>query len=107
MRSLLDSDRLLSLEALFTGGKPSVGWAARRYAQARFFCLFLQRNQWLETYYQRFKQAGSADPQGIRTLLEVLGKQKLEDVDRDFRHWLEELAVTQASREDAASSDAR
>lgn len=107
MQSLLDSDRLLSLEALCTGGKPSAGWAARRYAQARFFCLFLQRNRWLETYYQRFKRAGSADPQGIQTLLEVLGKQNVEDVDRDFRHWLEELAVLQANREDAASLDAR
>ena len=94
MQSLLDNDRLLTLEALLTAGKPSTGRAARRYAQARFFCLFLQRNQQLETYYQRFKRAGSADPHGIRTLLEVLGKQDLEDVDRDFRHWLEELSVT-------------
>ena len=94
MQSLLDTDRLLTLEALLTAGKPSTGRAARRYAQARFFCLFLQRNQQLETYYQRFKRAGSADPHGIRTLLEVLGKQDLEDVDRDFRYWLEELSVT-------------
>ena len=67
MQSLLDNDRLLTLEALLTAGKPSTGRAARRYAQARFFCLFLQRNQQLETYYQRFKRAGSADPHGMRT----------------------------------------
>ena len=107
MQSLLDNDRLLTLEALLTAGKPSTGRAARRYAQARFFCLFLQRNQQLKTYYQRFKRAGSVDPHGIRTLLEVLGKQHLEDVDRDFRHWLEELSVTPARRADAASLDAR
>ena len=94
MQSLLDNDRLLTLEALLTAGKPSTGRAARRYAQARFFCLFLQRNQQLKMYYQRFKRAGSADPHGIRTLLEVLGKQDLEDVDRDFRQWLEELSAT-------------
>ncbi len=107
MQSLLDNDRLLTLEALLTAGKPSTGRAARRYAQARFFCLFLQQNQQLKTYYQRFKRAGSVDPHGIRTLLEVLGKQHLEDVDRDFRHWLEELSVTPARRADAASLDAR
>ena len=107
MQSLLDNDRLLTLEALLTAGKPSTGRAARRYAQARFFCLFLQRNQQLKTYYQRFKRAGSADPHGIRTLLEVLGKQHLEDVDRDFRHWLEELSVAPARRADAAYLDAR
>ena len=107
MQSLLDNDRLLTLEALLTAGKPSTGRAARRYAQARFFCLFLQRNQQLKMYYQRFKRAGSVDPYGIRTLLEVLGKQHLEDVDRDFRHWLEELSVTPARRADAASLDAR
>ena len=106
MQSLLDNDRLLTLEALLTAGKPSTGRAARRYAQARFFCLFLQRNQQLKTYYQRFKRAGSVDPHGIRTLLEVLGKQHLEDVDRDFRHWLEELSVTPARRAAAASLDA-
>jgi len=107
MQSLLDNDRLLTLEALLTAGKPSTGRAARRYAQARFFCLFLQQNQQLKTYYQRFKRASSVDPHGIRTLLEVLGKQHLEDVDRDFRHWLEELSVTPARRADAASLDAR
>ena len=107
MQSLLDNDRLLTLEALLTAGKPSTGRAARRYAQARFFCLFLQQNQQLKTYYQRFKRASSVDPHGIRTLLEVLGKQHLEDVDRDFRHWLEELSVAPARRADAAYLDAR
>ena len=93
MQSLLADDNLSALDVLLTRGKPRTGWAARRYAQARFFCLFLQRKQALRTYYQSFRQDCSSDPQGIRTLLKVLGRQELQEVERDFRRWLDELSI--------------
>ncbi|MEE3370886.1 MAG: hypothetical protein VX346_16225 [Planctomycetota bacterium] len=107
MQTLLENDRLLTLRALFRGGKPRSGWAARRYAQARFFCLFLQRKQQLQTYYQRFKRAVSTDPSGTRTLLEVLGQPGLEDIDLEFRDWLETLSNKPAIRADTTSLEER
>ena len=107
IQTLLENDRLLTLGTLLRVGKPRPGRAARRYAQARFFCLYLQRRRQLKRYYQRFKRAGTADPHGTRTLLEVLGKPDLEAVDFDFRGWLETLSEKPATRADATSLDER
>ena len=101
MRSLMEADRLLGIAALLNRGRPPRDRAARRYAQARFLCLFLQQRHCLERYYRCLKRDIGTDPQGIRTLLEVLQKPTLDEVDRDYRSWLEGLRAARAGRDQA------
>ena len=58
------------------------------YAQARYLCLYLQRRGLLATFYGRFRAAHPIDPQGVKTLEEVLEIQSWSTLDRDFQQWV-------------------
>jgi hypothetical protein len=58
------------------------------YAQARYFCLYLQHEHLLESFYREFRDAHSSDPTGAATIRKVFGQQKWADLDADFQRWV-------------------
>lgn len=61
--------------------------ASTEYAQARYFCLFLQKRGLLEAFYRKCRANSKSDPSGMDTLAELLGSEDLEDIDRQFLSW--------------------
>lgn len=62
------------------------------YAHARYFCLYLESQGWLQAYYRRFRDGFADDPTGLRFLPEVCNGQSVQDIDRAYRRWLATLA---------------
>lgn len=57
------------------------------YAQARYFCLYLQSRGLLCPFYRKFRARAGVDATGETTLRELLGED-LADVDAEFRQWV-------------------
>ena len=47
------------------------------YAQARYFCLFLQERGLLEPFYRKFRLAVAGDPTGLRTLRALIRRERI------------------------------
>ena len=62
------------------------------YAQARYFCMYLQRKQLLAEYFKRFHAGAKQDPRGYQTVMEVLPDRSWSELDREFNAWVLTLA---------------
>ncbi|MHC4778598.1 MAG: hypothetical protein ACYTFG_08505 [Planctomycetota bacterium] len=60
------------------------------YAQARYFCMYMQEKDLLETYYRLFRDGYEKDPMGIDTAEKVFGK-SLEEVEAECLAWVKTL----------------
>jgi hypothetical protein len=60
------------------------------YATARYFCLWLERNKWLWSFYQRWRDGFASDPTGERAFREVTGMTPAEANGRWLR-WVRAL----------------
>jgi hypothetical protein len=58
------------------------------YAQARYFCLYLQERELLEEFYRRFRAAYDKDPRGQATALGLFPPHDWPEVDRKFQEWV-------------------
>ncbi|MGC4001742.1 MAG: hypothetical protein QM811_00715 [Pirellulales bacterium] len=63
----------------------------RNYAQARYFCLYLQEQGKLEEFYKRFREDRLNDPTGLRAAQRTLGETAWKTLDADYRKWVTEL----------------
>ncbi len=61
------------------------------YAQARYFCLYLQRQGLLKEFYRACRDNHESDPRGAQSLAEVLGREARRTLDGDFERWVLEL----------------
>lgn len=61
------------------------------YAQARYFCLYLQRHGLLGEFYHRFRADHHDDPSGVQTALAVVPQDNWDDLDADFQQWVLQL----------------
>jgi hypothetical protein len=61
---------------------------AVHYAEARALCLYLQERGVLERFYARFRDGREKDPKGRRALCEVLGAERLDEVESAWKAWL-------------------
>ena len=61
------------------------------YAQARYLCLFLQEKGQLVDFYHGFYENRVTDPDGRRTLMELLQADDLSRFQRDFETWVMQL----------------
>lgn len=64
------------------------------YAQARYFCMYLQERHLLEACYRSCRAAGDADATGEKTVREALSAPAWEEIDADFRAWAMRLRPT-------------
>ena len=60
------------------------------YSQARYLCYYLQEKGLLEKYYREFRKHAASDPEGYKTLQEVLG---VTDMPAFQKQW-EEYVMT-------------
>ena len=61
------------------------------YAQARYFCLYMQERGVLQDFYRSFRRRHADDPRGLQTLAEVFPGVSIEELDRAFQQWVLEL----------------
>lgn len=60
----------------------------RNYAQARYFCLYLQRKGLLREYFRRFQDGHKSDPKGLHAVAGVLPEQSWEELNSQFNAWV-------------------
>jgi len=63
------------------------------YAEARYFCMYIQELGLLEKFYKEFRANHKDDPTGARTLEKLLGK-SLDKVQPDWLKWVATLPVS-------------
>jgi hypothetical protein len=68
------------------------------YAQARYFCLYMQEQGLLAEFYRAFRQRHADDPRGVKTLAHVFPGVAIEQLDRDFQNWVLELPAASDTR---------
>ncbi|MDZ4819049.1 MAG: hypothetical protein SGJ20_08760 [Planctomycetota bacterium] len=86
---------LRSLESMmkaddFRGADVSIN-----YAQARYFCMYLQERGLLVDYFREFRKSQKTDPSGVATAAAVLGDKAWSTIDRDFQNWVLRLKVAE------------
>jgi hypothetical protein len=57
------------------------------YAQARYFCMYLQEKGLLKKYYKKFRDNYEKDNTGISFAEEILNK-TIAETDKDFKSWV-------------------
>ncbi len=87
LQDAIRENRLRSLQTLidgaFRGDDESL-----HYAQARYFCLYMQHCGVLGDYYHRFRARRQQDPLGLATVAAVFPGKTWDQLDRDFRRWV-------------------
>jgi hypothetical protein len=78
---------LQPLESLISQTRVRADHQALDYAQARYFCLYLQQRGLLEAYYRKFRSGAAKDATGSKTLRDLFAVNDLSSVDSDFRKW--------------------
>jgi hypothetical protein len=58
------------------------------YAQARYLMFYLQQKGLLRKYYAEFRDHHKDDPTGIESLKKVIGRQSLEEFEKNWRKWV-------------------
>jgi hypothetical protein len=88
LQKAIRAGRLGSLESLLAGNEFRGRQEALNYAQARYFCLYLERQGLLNDYYRRFRNSSADDPRGSRTLATVVPDFSWPSLDREFQDWV-------------------
>ncbi len=60
------------------------------YAEARYFCMYMQERGLLEKFYKTFKTNFKEDPTGAKTIEKLFGK-KLEEIEKEWLRWVNRL----------------
>jgi Mn2+/Fe2+ NRAMP family transporter len=91
LQEAIRRDRLRSLRSLVADGDFRGGREGTNYAQARYFCLYLQEQGLLADFYRRFRANQEDDPLGERSAAETFPDRTWAELDEDFRRWAVEL----------------
>ncbi len=60
------------------------------YSEARYFCMYLQKEGLLEKFYKKFRDNYEKDTTGRKFLEELLGK-KIDAIEKDWLKWVKTL----------------
>jgi hypothetical protein len=83
--------KLRSLESLIAGDDFRDGAIGLNYAQARYFCLFMQERDVLSRFYRRFRETQRDDPLGLAAVRHVFPDHTWEQLDDEFCQWVIEI----------------
>ncbi|MDZ4685642.1 MAG: hypothetical protein SH850_11305 [Planctomycetaceae bacterium] len=98
LKDALSRQRLPSITEFVNHRFGDGGRTAREYAYARYLCLYLQERQLLGVFYRKCRENVAVDPSGGWSLMETLGTNDVDKVDREFRRWLrKELKVSEST----------
>jgi hypothetical protein len=90
LQEAIRAEKLRSLESLITSDDFRGRNVGLNYAQARYFCMYLQEQGLLVKYYQVFRADCKNDPRGLKSAQKVLGA-KWKTVDEDIAEWVMKL----------------
>jgi hypothetical protein len=88
LQKAIRGGQLSSLEALFTADNFRGRRQGLNYAQARYFCLYLERQGLLANFYHRFRDGYSTDRRGTQALAAVVPDFSWQDFDQKFQDWV-------------------
>jgi hypothetical protein len=88
LQHVIHDGRLRSLVSLVEERNFRGPLEGTNYAQARYFCLYLQQQRLLEEFYHTFRQNHSRDPRGLATLGETFPLKTWQQLDQDFQRWV-------------------
>lgn len=84
LKQAIEKGKLRSLRELFMDDDFRGRNVGINYAQARYFCLYLQRQGLLESFYERFREAHEEDPQGVLSIKGIFPEHSWEELDQQF-----------------------
>lgn len=90
----IERGQLRSLESLVASGGFQRQPPGLSYAQARYFCLFLQERGILEDLYRRLRQEPEARQSSGSAVTGILGRQDWQELDQEFRQWVLQRQAT-------------
>lgn len=92
LKKAVDEGGVVPLEKLVATTRRRFYGAGRdlHYAEARYFCMYLQEKGLLERFYKTFRDRRKEDPTGAKFLEELLGKD-LDAVQSDWLAWVRSL----------------
>lgn len=95
LKEAIDGNDLVSLsELVATSTREFYGPGSDlHYAEARYFCMYLQKFGVLEKFYRKFRDNYKEDPTGRKFLEEILGKD-LDKAEKDWVKWANTLKYT-------------
>jgi hypothetical protein len=91
LQKALAAGRLRTLASLIGDNDFRREQETTNYAQARYFCLYLQEHGLLEKFYRCFRDSQEHDPLGVHTVSQIFPDQSWDELDADFRRWAAEL----------------
>jgi hypothetical protein len=93
LQHVINDGRLRSLASLVEERNFRGPLEGTNYAQARYFCLYMQQQGLLEEFYRAFRQNHSRDPRGLATLGNTFPRKTWEQLDQGFQRWV--LSLTE------------
>lgn len=94
----LHENHLRSTGDLIQGKSVRANNEAIDYAHARYVCLYLQEQQLLEPFYRKLRARSETDPDGWRTLRELVARENASELDADFHRWVVKYHKAQRNR---------
>ncbi|MBX3413326.1 MAG: hypothetical protein KF708_11600 [Pirellulales bacterium] len=91
LQQAIQQGRLRSLQSLIADDDFRSDNVGLNYAYARYFCLYLQRQDKLDEFFRRFRADRRSDAQGDQAVLAVLAPRTWEELDREFQDWVMQL----------------
>ena len=91
LQSAIREEKLRTLKSLvgdndFRGRQESLN-----YAQARYFCLYMQEQGVLEEFFHTFRHQHASDPLGLASVVRSFPNRTWDELDADFRTWVMRL----------------
>ena len=90
LREAMEKGKLRPLEELLTAGDFYGDNRGVNYAEARYFCMYVQQNSLLEKFYKQFHDSHEGKRAAVDAVEAVFGK-KIGQVDKEFVAWLKTL----------------
>ena len=87
LQKVIRAGRLRSLLTLMEDADFRGPLVGTNYAQARYFCMYLQRRGALESFFRDYRDHRTEDPNGVAAATRALKGQSWTQIDRDFQRF--------------------
>lgn len=92
LQSAIEAGKLRPLRELITTGDFRDNRETLNYAQARYFCMFLQKRGVLRGFYKAFRDGYGNDHTGLSYVEDVMGRRRIELIEQEFVTWVRQLS---------------
>lgn len=91
LQKVARSGKLGSLKELVENPRFRGSGEGTNYAQARYFCLYMQKQGVLADFYRSFRDSHADDPRGLASLAKAFPGISIDELDRNFQRWVVDL----------------